>query len=83
MVDTAEQVYISSLALLKVIFLFKIVLIYLNNWVLPYRGKLRRGKFSSGKIFVGEKCSSLDQNFITAPLKSSFEIFRRGKLFVT
>ena len=44
---------------------------YINS-NLPYRGKLRREKFSS-----------LDQNFITAPLKSSFEIFRRGKLFVT
>ena len=51
--------------------------------IVPYQEKLRRGKFSSGKIFVGEKYSSLDQNFIRAPLKSSFEIFRRGKLFVT
>ena len=47
-------------------------------YYIPYRGK-----FSSGKNFVGKKYSSLDQNFITAPLKSSIEIFRRGKLFVT
>ena len=49
----------------------------------PYRRNLRRGKLSSVKIFVGEKYSSLDQKFITAPLKLSVEIFRRGKVFVT
>ena len=33
--------------------------------------------------FVGEKYLSLDQNFITAPLKLSVEIYCRGKLFIT
>ena len=44
--------------------------------VLPYRGKLRRGKFSSGKIFVGENYSSPGKYFVTfSPRKFSPVVF--------
>ena len=44
--------------------------------VLPYRGKLRRGKFSSGKIFVRENYSSPGKYFVTfSPRKFSPVVF--------
>ena len=52
------------------------------NEVVPYRGKFRRGKFSSGKIFRRGKFSSLKENFVIFPRRKFSPAFIETTIFI-